>query len=250
MSELPSPGPRRISDAARALLARRAGMIRDAGPRRGAAADSAPLSSQQLGQWLSGELSLSGVPGALPKTLHLEGPLDRDALRRALTEIARRHEILRTVFAQRNGEPVQQVMPPREVDLSEVDLRRLPAAERTGTAREVLDRDARRPFDLGKDLLMRAVLVQLDDQAYEFQATFEHVAFDGWSNGVFLRELGVLYSAFAAGKDSPLEELPLQYADFAVWERTRETTPAFLADRSYWAQQVAGSTTEIGRAHV
>ncbi len=239
-------GPEQLSDAARALLARRAGINPDTGPRRGAAADSAPLASPQLGQWLSGELSRSGAAGALPKRLHLKGPLDREALRRTLTEMVRRHQILRTVFSIQNGEPVQQVTPPRDVELREADLRSLPAAERAAAALGLLEQDARRPFDLGKDLLMRPLLIQLGDEAFELQVTFQHVAFDGWSNGVYLRELGALYSAYAAGQDSPLPELPLQYADFAVWERGRENTPAFEADRAYWKEQLSGSTAALG----
>jgi len=246
MSDRPPHAPQELSDAARALLARRAGISAHRGPRPGAAPDSAPLASPQLGQWLSSQISLSDALGALPKTLHLEGPLNRKALRRALTEIVRRHQVLRTVFSVTDGEPVQRVTPAGEVDLREVDLRSTPPGERIKAARELLEQDARRGFDLGQDLLMRPLLVQLEDQTFDLQVTFQHVAFDGWSNGIYLRELGVLYSAYAAGRASPLPELPLQYADFAAWERDRETTASFGADRDYWKQQVSGSTAALG----
>ncbi|HEU5218074.1 MAG TPA: condensation domain-containing protein, partial [Gemmatimonadales bacterium] len=192
--------PSGLSEAAQALLARRAALNPNAGPRRGSSTGTAPLSSPQLGQWLAGEVSSSALLGAQPKTLHLEGSLDRSALRKALTELVRRHEILRTIFPIRSGEPVQHVLPPFDVALPELDLREQAAPERRRAALDLLDRDARRRFDLTRDIQMRALLVQLDDRAYEFQVTFHPVAFDGWSNGVFLRELGALYSAFAIGR--------------------------------------------------
>ncbi len=246
MSTLPSPDPEGFSEAARALLASRAGLRKRPGPTPRGEAAPARLSTPQLGNWLVGEVySSSGSADGMPKTLHLKGKLDRDALRRALTEITRRHEVLRSVITLHESEPVQRVTPARPVELREVDLRSRPVAERRGAAATLLDTAARLPFDLGADLLIRPLLVQIDDEEFELQVTFHHIVFDGWSNGLFLRELGVLYSAYAEGRLSPLPELPIQYADFAEWERAREGSAEFEADRVFWKERVAGSTSVL-----
>ncbi len=236
--------PGELSAAARALLSQRAGLRKRSGPTPRAHATPARLSTPQLGHWLVGEVhAASGAPEGMPKTLRLQGRLNRDALRRALTELTRRHDVLRSVITVHDGEPIQTVTPARLVELREVDLRSHPAAEGRAAAMAVLDEAARLPFDLGSDLLIRPLLVQVGDQEFELQVTFHHVVFDGWSNGIFLREIGALYSAFAAGRPSPLPELPLQYADFAEWERAREGSAEFEADRMFWKERLAGSTT-------
>jgi amino acid adenylation domain-containing protein len=235
--------PDGLSESARALLAQRSGRQTSAGP-AASGGGMAPLSTPQLTQWLFSEVySISA--GAMPKTLHLAGALDRDALQRALTEIVRRHQLLRSVIVVEDGEPAQRVASPRPVELLELDVRRLPDAERNAAAEAVLDEAGRRPMDPGSDLLLRAVLARVGEEAFELQVSTHPLAFDGWSLGVFFRELGVLYSAFAAGLPSPLPELPLQYADYATWERLREGSAEFEADRAFWQERLAGSTTAI-----
>ena len=238
------PGSHRLSAAALELLTRRAGIKPDATPRP-TDTESAPLATAQLGQWLLDQTRGPAAPGAMPKILHLEGPLDRTALRRALTEIVRRHRILRTEISLRDGEPIQRATAPREVEIREVDLRGTAAPERPEVARALLDQDARFPFKQSGDLLLRPMLVQLADQVFELLVTFHQVAFDGWSNGVFLHELGELYSAFARGRESPLAELPIQFADFAIWEQAHHGSPVSDADRGYWLGRLKGSTTAL-----
>jgi acyl-CoA synthetase (AMP-forming)/AMP-acid ligase II len=215
------------------------------GPSPRTARGPSELSSAQRSQWLFAELHAGTVVREVPKRLHLAGALDLDALHGALAEIVRRHEVLRTVITLLDGAPVQAVKPPGEISWLEIDARDWPEASRRAAVRARLDQEARRPFDLTRDLLVRPALARLDNEDYELQVTTHLVAFDGWSNGVFLRELGALYSAFAAGKASPLPELPLQYADFAAWERSQAASPRFAVDRDFWRAHVAGSTTAI-----
>ena len=235
--------PGGLSESALALLAQRSGRRTSAGP-AASGGGMAPLSTPQLTQWLFSEV-YSASAGAMPKTLHLAGVLHRDALRRALTEIARRHQVLRSVIVVQDGEPAQRVASSRSVELLELDVRRLPDAERNTAANALLDEASRRPIDPSSDLLVRAVLARVGEEAFELQVSIHHLAFDGWSLGVFFRELGALYSAFAAGLPSPLAELPLQYGDYAAWERSREGSAGFEEDRAFWQGRLVGSTTAI-----
>jgi len=237
--------PGELSESARALLARRAALAGVSGPERRLDQGSAPLATAQLAQWLFDEVHSAGAASGLPKRLHLAGALDRDALRRALSEIARRHQVLRSAFTVVDGEPVQRVTAARPVELSESDLRDAAESERPAATEALLEENARRRFDLGSGQLLRPLLVRLGEDAWELQVSVPHVAFDGWSNGIFLRELGVLYSAYAAGVESPLPELPLQYADFAAWERATEGGGSYDADGKFWRDRLAGSTSAI-----
>jgi len=238
--------PGDLSESARALLAQRSSRQASARPVAGVGG-TAPLSTPQLTQWLFSQVYPKNT-GAKPKTLHLTGRLDRDALRRALTEIARRHQLLRSVIVVQDGEPAQRVDPSRSVELLELDVRQLPEAQREAAAKALLAEAASRPIDSGDDQLLQAALARVGEEAFELQVLIHHLAFDGWSLGVFFRELGALYSAFAAGLPNPLPELPLQYADYATWERSREGSDGFEADRTFWQERLAGSTSEINLA--
>jgi amino acid adenylation domain-containing protein len=237
--------PGELSESARALLTRRAAMGSVGGPERRVDQGPAPLATPQLAQWLFDEVHSAGAASGLPKRLHLAGTLNRDALRRALSEIVRRHQVLRSAFTVVDGEPVQRITAPRTIELPECDLRSVVESERPAAAEALLEEDARRGFDLASGQLLRPLLVRLGDDAWELQVCVPHVAFDGWSNGIFLRELGVLYSAYAAGISSPLPELPLQYADFAAWERATEGGGSYDADSKFWRAYLAGSTSAI-----
>src|SRR6185369_11647488 len=154
-----------------------------------------------------------------PEAVDLKGPLNVAALEQSLNEIIRRHEALRTVFNVVNRQPVQVCTTSRNLTLKFVDLTRLPASERETCARHLLEAEARRPFDLSKDLLLRATLVRLDRDHHWAILTLHHIVADGWSMGVLIGETAGLYQAFAEGKISPLPELRIQYTDFTQWQR-------------------------------
>lgn len=131
----------------------------------------------------------------------------------------RRHEALRTTFAVVDGQPVQFITPSNGVTLPVVDLGHLSGLERTTRIERLVAEEAQRPFDLTHGPLLRASLLRLDSQEHILLLTIHHIAFDGRSMTLLCEELAILYAAFCAGRASPLPELPLQYADFAIWQR-------------------------------
>jgi Condensation domain/TubC N-terminal docking domain len=177
-----------------------------------------PSFSQQR-MWLLDQLE-SGTPTYnISNVLRLSGTLDAEALKRSLREIVSRHEALRTTFAVVDGEPVQVISPTMDTKLPVEDLSGLPQAEREAEAKRLALEEKRRPFDLERGPLVRTKLVRLDQEEHLLLLTMHHIVSDGWSLGVFWRELGALYEAFSRGEPSPLPELPIQYADYAVWQR-------------------------------
>jgi len=174
-------------------------------------------------------------------TIHRRGPCDTATLERALTEIVRRHEVLRTTFGVVNGNPVQLIHPPRQITLPADDLRRLPQSERESAALDLATQDARRPFALHHGPLFRARLVTLDDAQHRLYVTAHQSIVDGITVfNIFPRELTTLYESFAADRPSPLPELDVQYADFACWQRRTLTSDAIDAQLSYWRKQLPG----------
>ncbi|MCP4655422.1 MAG: amino acid adenylation domain-containing protein, partial [bacterium] len=171
----------------------------------------------------------------VPTALRLGGRLELAALAGALNEIVRRHEVLRTVFATADGEPYQVIRPALDLPLPLIDLTRLPEPERRTEADRLVADEARQPFDLARGPVARAGLVRLAAEHHLLLLTVHHIAFDGWSVGVFLRELAVLYTG-----PYPLPELPIQYADFAVWQRQWLRGEALERQMTYWREQLAG----------
>src|SRR5262249_58787381 len=137
----------------------------------------------------------------------------------SLNEIVRRHQALRTTFSIVEGQPVQVVSPSLRISLPVVDLTDRPEAEREEEARRLAQEEAQRPFDLSRGPLLRVTLLRLGPQEHVVLLVIHHIAADGWSLGVFFRELAALYQSHAAGNPMPLPELPVQYADFARWQR-------------------------------
>src|SRR4051812_34131812 len=211
-------------------------------PRTPAPVDTAalPLSFAQERLWFLDRLEPGQPLYTLPLVLRLEGELDAAALAAAFGEIARRHEALRTVFAERDGEPVQRVLPAGPWELPAADLSGLPAAAREREADRLSAAEAARPFDLSRGPLLRAVLLRLAPGRHELLLTFHHIVSDGWSMGVLVREATALYAAALAGRPSPLPELPIQYADFAVWQRRWLSEGELERQLSYWRQRLAG----------
>ncbi|PYQ62441.1 MAG: non-ribosomal peptide synthetase, partial [Acidobacteria bacterium] len=210
-----------------------------------APADTAlPLSFAQERLWFLDRLEPGQTLYNLPLVLRLEGELDAAALAAAFGEIARRHEALRTVFAERDGEPVQVVLPAGPWELPAADLSGLPAAAREREADRLAAAEAARPFDLSRGPLLRAVLLRLAPGRHELLLTFHHIVSDGWSMGVLVREMGALYAAALDGRPSPLPELPVQYADFALWQRRWLTGKVLERHTAYWRERLRGLPAE------
>ena len=176
-----------------------------------------PTSFAQRRLWFLDQLEPGQAAYNVPINYRLTGPLDVGALAAALSHVVARHETLRTVFEAADGEPMQVVLPPAPVALAVEDLRALPEAERERVLTERVREEGSRPFDLQTGPVIRARLVRLADEEHALLVTLHHIAMDGWSFGILLRELSAAYAAFAAGKAPSLPELPIQYADYAVW---------------------------------
>jgi amino acid adenylation domain-containing protein len=202
---------------------------------RRAPRDSAPpLSYAQQRLWFLDQLEPGSAAYNIPAALRLEGRLDAAALERSLREIVRRHESLRTTFQEVGGEPAQVISPEAGLSFRVVSLEDLPPAGREAEARRLALEEARRPFDLARGPLLRAALVRLAAESHLALFTLHHIVSDGWSHGVLTRELAVLYAAFSAGLPSPLEELPIQYADYAAWQRGRLSGDELERQLGYW----------------
>jgi amino acid adenylation domain-containing protein len=207
-------------------------------PRR-AASDRCPLSFAQQRLWLLDQLEPDTSTYNEHKAMRISGRLDVGALERSLNEIVRRHEALRTRFEMADGEPVQVIAPTMGVELPIEDLSGLPQAEREAEALRRARQEARRSFDLERGPLVRAKLVRLDQEEHLLLLTMPHIVTDGWSTGILWQELTALYGAFSEGKPSPLPELPIQYADYAVWQREWLTGEVLEEQLGYWKRQLA-----------
>ena len=194
---------------------------------RASAPERRALSFAQGRLWFLDQLDPGSPMYNLPAAVELTGALDRAAFAAALGEIVRRHEVLRTTFRGEAGEPVAVVSPPSGFALPFVlpfvlpiiDLASLPAVARSAEASRLAGDEARRPFDLAADVLLRVSLLALGETEHVALVTLHHIASDGWSMGVLTRELTALYAAFRAGTPSPLAEPAIQYADYAAWQR-------------------------------
>ena len=199
-----------------------------------------PLSYAQQRLWFLDQLEPGSAVYNLPIALRLTGVLDVTAWEKSLEEIVRRHEILRTIFPAQDGRPVQVVVPALPLTLPVVDLRVLPEASREAAVQQRATAESRQSFDLAQGPLWRVKLLRLADQAHVFLLNIHHMVFDGWSFDVFLRELTALYTAFSTGKPAPLPVLPLQYSDFALWQRRWLQGAMLEAELTYWQQQLDG----------
>ncbi|MBZ4423385.1 condensation domain-containing protein, partial [Myxococcus sp. RHSTA-1-4] len=206
-------------------------------PRTGAL----PLSFAQQRLWVIDQLEPGGAAYNIPTALRLRGPLDVAAMERAFTALVERHESLRTTFAVQDGEPVQVIHAPPRFPLAVVDLSTLPPAECEAEARRLVSREAQRPFDLANGPVFRALLLRLGEQDHVLLGTMHHIVSDGWSMGVLVRELAALYASQATGQDSHLPALPIQYADFAAWQRAWLRGEALERQLGYWRQQLSGA---------
>jgi amino acid adenylation domain-containing protein len=202
----------------------------------------APLSFTQQQLWILAQLFPNIPAYTIPSNLRFSGSMDRDALQQAFRDLIERHEILRTTFVARNGEPLQIINPtPDEVPIEILDVSHLPKEERTGAARMQGAQLGRKMWDLARGPLMRVQLVRLGDEEYILNTSFHHIISDGPSNAVFCRELSKFYEGRVAGVPALLPPLPLQFADYAIWERENVRGRMFDKQAAYWKQQLDGA---------
>jgi alpha-ketoglutarate-dependent taurine dioxygenase len=201
-----------------------------------------PLSFQQQRLWFVDRLDPHRASYNIVAARRLDGVLDIAALRHAVDEVVRRHEILRTHFRAEDGEPFQVVEPHHGAVVPVIDLRGIEGATaREAEARRIADEHARRPFDLTRTPLLRFTLLRLADTSHVVLVTLHHIIGDGWSMQLLIYEIAVLYGAFTQGARSPLPELPLQYADYAIWQRQWLQGGVLERQLAYWTQRLHGA---------
>lgn len=200
-----------------------------------------PLSPSQDLLWRLERLSNGGPLYNIAVVLWLDGRIDVEALRRSFQEIVSRHEVLRTKFAVRGGQPVQVIEPPTRFDLPVVDLRCLAEELRAQEASRKIAIEARIPFNLARDLMLRAKLFRLEAARHALFLNVHHIAADGWSLGILYRELVAAYDAFSIGRPPSLPEIPVQFADFGVWQRDGFETEGVDEHIAYWRKRLSGA---------
>ncbi|AUX29428.1 MULTISPECIES: non-ribosomal peptide synthetase/type I polyketide synthase [Sorangium] len=197
-----------------------------------------PLSFAQQRLWFLDQLEPNSPLYNLPAAVRLTGWLDVAVLERSLCEIVRRHEVLRTRFSSASGKARQVIESEVGFALPVIDLGALPTSAQDAEIRRRAQDEAAHPFSLGEVPLFRAALLRISDTAHVLLWTMHHILCDGWSMGVFVRELSTLYSAFSAGRPSPLPELPIQVADHALWQRRWLSGEVLEAQLAYWTRQL------------
>ncbi len=200
----------------------------------------APLSFAQQRLWFLHQLEPLNTAYHLPLYYDLDGPLDIAAFERSLNEIVRRHEVLRTVFRESNGTVVQIVLPSLHVELPLIDLSELSGAEAEREIERLIDAESAGPFSLEVGPLLRAKLLKVSEEEHGFLLVIHHIVTDGWSMELFMGELVALYEAFSVAEPSPLEELALQYRDFAAWQRESITGERLEEQLAYWKDKLSG----------
>jgi hypothetical protein len=211
--------------------------------------DPLPLSCMQEWFWILIERAQHGTPSPtedaaylMPNAVRLEGALDAAALASSFNEVIRRHEALRTCFSTVGGERVQAIAERAEMQLPIVDLSGLPQSEREEAARGRIAEEARRPFDLTRPPLIRALLLRLGAEDHALVVTAHHLVYDGWSISVLSNELSALYQAFANNQPPPLASPPIQYADYTLWQREWLQTAAAKSQMNYWHHKLQGAS--------
>jgi hypothetical protein len=202
---------------------------------------SCPLSFAQERIWFWDQVEPQSPLYNLPLALRMQGELDLDALRKSLDLIVARHDALRTTFVSNHGRPSQVIHPARAVELPVTNISLLADDAHEGEVQRLANAEARRPFDLSRDLMLRAALFQLAPREHVLVLTMHHIASDGWSFGILLRELSEAYGAYSSGRSPSLPELPIQYPDFALGERERLQGEVLERLLSFWKERLAGN---------
>ncbi|NPC83083.1 amino acid adenylation domain-containing protein, partial [Pyxidicoccus fallax] len=229
------------------LAWRLAGARRDAtGPMpRASREQPLPLSFAQQRLWFLDELEPGNPLYNIPAAVRLRGTLDVAALERTFAELVRRHESLRTTVHSEQGVASQLIHPEGHVPLARVDLSALPPQQREAEVLRLAYEEVLRPFELTRGPLLRTTLVRLSDSEHVLVLCMHHIVSDGWSMGVLVREVAALYAAFSQGRPSPLPELPVQYADYAVWQRGWLQGEELERQLTWWKQQLAGAPAHL-----
>ena len=204
-------------------------------------AETFPVSFAQQRLWFLAQLEPDNPSYNVPQILRLKGELNKDALEQSINAIIARHESLRTTFKEIDGEPVQIVSSVHKLKLGFVDLKGLPESEREDEARRLAITEVRRPFDLSCDYPLRALLVRIADDDHWLLLTMHHIVSDGWSMGILTRELSNIYEALATNQHINLSELPIQYPDFAEWQREWLQGEVLDEQLDYWLKSLAGA---------
>jgi amino acid adenylation domain-containing protein len=205
----------------------------------------AQLSFAQERLWFLDQLNPNSAVFNVPLRVKLSGVIDRDALQRSVNEIVRRHEVLRTTFRNADGQPELVVSRELNVEVPLVDLTSFPESEREARAHLLLSEAEHRPFDLSRGPLIRTHLFRLSEQDHRFLVNMHHIVSDGWSLVLFFEELSAIYQAFSHDELSPLPETPVQYADYAAWQRDWLQGELLQKQLSYWNKQLGGEVPAL-----
>ncbi|MBV9389915.1 MAG: amino acid adenylation domain-containing protein [Chroococcidiopsidaceae cyanobacterium CP_BM_ER_R8_30] len=200
-----------------------------------------PLSFGQQRLWFLDQLDPTSATYNDFFALNIDGSLQNNYLEQSLNEIVRRHEVLRTKFPKKNGFPLQVIVPNLTISLPVVNLQGLPEIEQSTLVKKLIAEEQTRPFDLSNDPLLRVTLLRLAQESHVLLLSMHHIVSDAWSIGIFIQELSALYKAFSNKEPSPLPELPIQYADFAHWQRQWLNAEVLKPQFNYWQQQLAGA---------
>jgi len=203
-----------------------------------------PLSSSQESVWVADQLHPNSPLYNIARAVRMKGPLDTGALEKALNAIVARHSTLRTTYALRGGQLQQRVHALFSLDIKRDALNAISAQQREEELRLRLEREARRPFNLTVDLLIRATLFELEPDHHVLSIVMHHIASDGWSTEIFKRDLSAFYAHFAFGQPFQRPELPIEYTDFAVWQR--EQLPSGMDDElGFWKSKLGPAAPSL-----
>jgi amino acid adenylation domain-containing protein len=202
--------------------------------------DELALSFAQQRLWFLNQLEEQNTTYNISSGFHLNGTLNEVVLQQSIAEIVERHEILRTTFSVVDGVAVQVIHPNVNITISSVNLEALPDVEQAAEVQRLVKEESQRPFDLVQGPLLRLTLLRLGRESHIFLLTIHHIISDGWSMGIFFRELSHIYKAFSGGESASLPKLPLQYADFAHWQKNWLQGEVLEIQFEYWKQQLVG----------
>jgi amino acid adenylation domain-containing protein len=209
-------------------------------PRKADAALTLSFAQERL--WFLNQLEGESATYNIPSAWQLNGTLSIAALEAAVNEIIRRHESLRTTFTTDNGVPIQVIAANKQITIEAIDLQEISETEPANLVKQWVSSEAQRPFNLATDSLVRVKLLRLSSESHVLMFNIHHIVFDGWSMGVFWQELSALYKAFSGGENSPLAELPIQYADYALWQREWLKGNVLQSQLNYWQEQLKDVT--------
>ena len=203
--------------------------------------DGTPLSFAQQRLWFLDRLEPNSSFYNMPHAVRLKGELKIELLQQALNAIVAQHEVIRTNYKSENGSSIQVIAASQSVELPIIDLQQYDSTQQQSQVQKLLQQESQKPFDLASDLMLRSCLLQLAPSEHILLVVMHHIASDGWSMGILWSQLTQIYQAFNDGKPNPLQTLPIQYADYAVWQREWLSGEVLDKQLNYWVQQLAGA---------